>query len=246
VGATAAAARVSASGACLMPWAIDAVIEDPFAFGVHFGVLGPNNDPDTLFTFQLGSDGKFAGEDGAPGNFGALAVYGNGAVDYRDAIINECGSQGEDACNSGEQTVNFGETLDCDPKTGEIGKNTATALNARDERYYGVGPNTACDASSAAEAEDLAQTSCALSRVVPIAVIKDFPPQGHSAPTAIYAVDNFYIAGWDRAAPWGQPIGMVWGYLLQNEFAASPAWEFNFDAGQPDNPFAPVAVVLVE
>lgn len=247
VGAHAAAARVRASGACLMPWAIDAVIEDPSAFDEHFGVLGDPMDPETLFTFQLGSDGDFAGEDGSPGNFGALAIYGTGTVNYRDAIINECGSRGEDACDSDEQTVNQGDTLSCPNQTGELGKNTATALNERDLRYYGVGPNTACDADSYEQAETLALTECALSRVVPIAVIKDFPAQGSSESTDIYAVDNFYIAGWDRQAPWGQPQGMVWGYLLQNELVAVPAWEFNFGAGPgPENPFAPVAVVLVE
>ena len=245
IGARAAAAKVRVFGACLMPGAIDAVIEDDSAFITHFGILGDPANPDTLFTFQLGSGGDFAGEDGSPGNFGALGVYGANNRAYTDTIINECGNRGKGACDSESVTVGEGETLPCSPQTGELGATTNKALNDRDFRYYGVGPRTECDAGSAAEAEALTLTDCGLSRAVPIAVIKDFPSSGSSESTQIYAVDNFYIAGWDRNAPWGKPDGMVWGYLLQNELVASPAWQFDF-SNQSNNPFAPVIVAIVE
>jgi hypothetical protein len=260
VGANAAAAKIRASGACVMPWAIDAVTEDPDAFDSHYGVLGDPPDDETLFIFQLGSGGDFAGEDGSPGNFGALGVYGGGAVDYKDAIINECGSHDEDACDSGDSGVEPGETLDCESKTGNLGQNTNSALNERDERFFGFGPNTACDAQTYDDATGLASGDidtgydCAGARLVPVAVIKDFPPSGSSAPTEIYAIDNFYIAGWDRSGPWGTgdsdgdpDSGMVWGYLIQSELGATPAWEFSFDASSAgNNPFAPVITALVE
>ncbi|MBI1885686.1 MAG: Tad domain-containing protein [Chloroflexi bacterium] len=253
IGATAAAAKVRSSGACLMPWAIDAVTEDAFATDTHFGVLGDPPDDGKLFIFQLSAKGDFAGEDGSSGNFGALGIYGSNTNDYRDAIINECGSRDQDACDSGSQTVEFGKTLSCPAQTGELGRNTATALNARDERYFGTGPYTPCDASTYDQARQLAKGSCAPARLVPIAVIKDFPPQGSSGDVEIYAIDNFYIAAWDRAPKWGDgdadgdpDNGMVWGYLIQDELVATPAWQFVAGVGGPQNAFGPTIVALVE
>ncbi len=254
---SAAAAKIRAFGACVLPWAIDAHpdYEDTEAFGNVWGVLG-QEDPlntDQLFIFQLSPGGGFAGDDSAPGNFGALGIYGANANAYTDTIVNECGSQGESACDSDFQVVVPGETLDCDIQTGNLGANTNSALNERAIRFGEVGPDyTDCDASSYSDAVIKAD-SC-LGRLVVLAIIKDFPEQGSDI-IDIYGIVNFYIAGWDRCAPYndgncfGDPAvpdeGIVWGYLLLEELGGTPAWQFDFSQTS-NNPFAPVIVALVE
>ncbi len=69
----------------------------------------------------------------------------------------------------------------------------------------------------------------------------------------LYGIANFYIAGWDRCPPLNDgncygPVpdeGIVWGYLLLEEFGGSPAWQFDFSQTS-NNPFAPIIVALVE
>ncbi len=250
----AAAAKVRAYGACVLPWAIDAVIEDPEAYEEVWGVLGDPPNPEQLFVFQISSGGDFAGEDGAPGNFGALGVYGANANDYRDTIENECGGEGTSACNSDSQIVTPDDpTLDCDIQTGNLGTNTDKALTDRAERYGEVFPYTDCDASSYAEAVEKAD-SCE-GRLVVLAIIKDFPEQGSSEIVDIYGIANFYVAGWDRCPPlhdgdcYGNPpvtdTGIAWGFLLLEELGGTPAWKFDFSQSS-NNPFAPVIVALVE
>ena len=252
----AAAAKVRAYGACVMPWAIDAVIEDPNAWGEYWGVLGvppaaPPYDLEKLHVFQLSPGGGFAGEDGAPGNFGALGVYGANDAAYKDTIINECGSKDAGACNSDTQTVNPGESLDCDIQTGNLGATTNKALNQRAVNY-GETDLTVCDASSYAEAVSNAALAGCAGRSVVLAVIQDFPTSDAGL-IDVYGIANFYIAGWDRCPPFNNgncsgPIpdtGIVWGYLLLAEFGASPAWQFDFSQTS-NNPFAPVVILLVE
>ncbi len=247
----AAAAKIRAHGSCILPWAIDAVVEDPFAYDEVWGVLGDPVDLETVFVFQLSPGGGFAGEDGSPGNFGALGVYGANANDYRDSIENECGSQGAAACNSGSQTVSPGETLDCDIQTGNMGANTNSALAIRMENYGEVVPYSDCDANSYANA--VAKSDSCPGRLVVLAVIKDFPSSGF-APIDVYGIVNFYISGWDRCPPYNNgdctnsppnhDTGLVWGYLLYEQLG-SPAWQFDFGEST-NNPFAPVIVALVE
>jgi hypothetical protein len=250
---TAAAAKVRAYGACVLPWAIDAVepYEYPDAYEQVWGVLGDPPDPQQLFVFQLSPGGGFASD--SPGNFGALGVYGANDADYTDTIINECGSQGTNACNSDSQVVSPDDpTLDCDIQTGNLGATTNKALSERAERYGEVFPYRDCDASSYADAVDKAD-SCQ-GRLVVLAVIDDFPEHGSEA-IDIYGIANFYIAGWDRCAPYndgddcGDPkpadTGIAWGYLLLEEMGGTPAWQFDFSQSS-DNPFAPVIVALVE
>ncbi len=254
---TAAAAKIRAYGACILPWAIDAHpnYENPEDYGNVWGVLGEGDppDPDQLFVFQLSPGGGFAGDDTAPGNFGALGVYGANASDYRDTIENECGSQGENACNSDSQVVSPDDpTLDCDIQTGNLGGNTNTALTNRMVSYDEAFPYTDCDASSYSDA--LVKANSCQGRLVVLAVIKDFPTSG-SAIIEIYGIVNFYIAGWDRCPPYGDSddcgrpkpaeSGIAWGYLLLEELGGTPAWKFDFSQTS-NNPFAPVIVALVE
>jgi len=250
----AAAAKIRAFGACVLPWAIDAHpdYEDAFAFDEVWGVLGIPPDTDNLFIFQLSPGGGFAGDDSSPGNFGALGIYGANDRDYTDSIENECGSQGESACDSDSQVVVPGETLDCDIQTGNLGNTTNKALRVRALSHGEVEPFTDCDVSTYAEAADNAQTASCLARQVVLAVIKDFPESGADV-IDLYGIANFYIAGWDRCPPLNDgncygPVpdnGIVWGYLLLEEFGGSPAWQFDFSQTS-NNPFAPIIVALVE
>ena len=248
----AAAAKIRAFGACVLPWAIDAHpdFEDPYAYEDVWGVLGDPPNPELLIVFQLSPGGGFVGDDSAPGNFGALGVYGANANDYRDTIENECGSQGASACDSDSQVVVPGGTMACDIQTGNLGGNTNTALSNRADSYGEVSPYTDCDADSYAEAVD--NTDSCPARLVVLAIIKDFPSSG-SGPVEIYGIANFYVAGWDRCPPLNDgncfgPIpedGLVWGYLLLEELGGTAAWQFDFSQTS-NNPFAPVIVALVE
>ncbi len=250
----AAAAKIRAFGACVLPWAIDAVIEETTdeAVAKVWGVLGDPVEVKTLFVFQLSPGGGFAGEDGSPGNFGALGIYGKNADDYRDSIVNECGSQGQSACDSDSQVVIPGGTLDCDIQTGNLGKNSDKALRLRAEKFGEIAPYTGCDVSSYDMAVE--KSASCLGRIVVLAIIKDFPQSGFE-PIDIYGIANFYIAGWDRCPPHnngdctGNPpvtdTGIVWGYLLLEQLGGTAAWQFDFSQTS-NNPFAPVIVALVE
>ena len=86
-------------------------------------------------------------------------------------------------------------------------------------------------------------------RVLPIAIIDAFPPQGASAAVNIYGTVSFYVAGWDRQPPYGDgdtdgdpTSGMVWGYLIP--YTADPIWLV--DLGTSTNPFAAIVSALVE
>ncbi|MCH7835979.1 MAG: hypothetical protein IH864_03845 [Chloroflexi bacterium] len=243
----AAAAKIRAFGACVLPWAIDAVDEDPNAFGNVWGVLGDPMEVETLLVFQVSPGGQ-----PAPGNFGALGIYGSNDNDYTDSIINECGSQGESACDSDSQVVIPGGTLDCDIQTGNLGKTTDKALRTRVERFNEVSPYTDCDVSSYDMA--VVKSASCLGRVVVLAIIEDFPQSGFE-PIDLYGIANFYIAGWDRCPPHnngdctGNPpvtdTGIVWGYLLLEQLGGTAAWQFDFSQSS-NNPFAPEIVALVE
>ena len=250
----AAAAKIRAFGACVLPWAIDAVIEenDDEAVAKVWGVLGDPVEVKTLFVFQLSPGGGFAGEDGSPGNFGALGIYGANDNDYTDSIINECGSKGESACDSDSQVVIPGGTLDCDIQTGNLGKTTDKALRARADRFNEAAPYTDCDVSSYDMA--VVKSASCLGRVVVLAIIEDFPKSGSDV-IDLYGITNFYIAGWDRCPPYnngdctGSPpvtdTGIVWGYLLLEQLGGTAAWQFDFSQSS-NNPFAPEIVALVE
>ncbi len=251
VSPRAAAGKLHIIGSCVKPWAID--VPENFEGDPEESQWWNAWDPHTLFAFQL-SSGDF--QNGSSGNFGALAVYGNGATDYRDAITLSCADLPNDACDSGDKILSQGDVLPCETKTGGMGQNTMDAL----EELFAAEVDWECDVETDVEAGEVddaawaiaasnAEDSLCDARMVPLAVIEDFPPQGSSAPVLVYGIADFYIVEWDRCNPLGDGdcdgapgSGMVWGFMVPG--TAKPAWEYEW--GDTDNPFAPVVVKLVE
>ena len=190
---------------CVVPWAI-----------IGAPSLGPPVDYWGLAPRQLfiGHTADFA----TPGNFGAFTLYGNGALDYRQALVTPCGSGDRGACDQEDPRVWVGETLQCHAKTGNIGQNTDDALTQR----YGAG--TDCDAMSYEQAVALAETEPCKDRAVFIPIIDAWPPAGEiGEPLHILDIATFYVAAWDRNPPYGDldlngdtvpDAAMVWGYFL--------------------------------
>ena len=228
---TAAAGRQYAVGACIMPWGIIAGNTDPLD---HYGL-----DPTALRVFQDTNSN-------APGNYGAVAIYGNGNDTYVDLIHGVC--EPENNSCAIDAVLQEGEILeDCRAKTGRMGATTANAL----DDFYGPtdgGSPGPCDAQTYDEAVAKVQTSLCLPRAVPLAIINAFPPQGSSTDIAVYGIANFYLAGWDKQGNGddsdGVPVdGYVWGYLMES-MPANPAWDIEW--GNSNNPFAPIVITLVE
>jgi hypothetical protein len=234
VTARAAAAKMRAVAACVIPWAVVATagIEE------NWGLPDPD-DPDNLVGFHTS-------EFTTPGNFGALALYGNGAVAYREAIATECGDADSVCDQLGDPAVPVNGTLECDVQTGSMGQNTHDALTDRDDLYD---QDSSCDVASYQEAVEQAGNECGSSRAVLVPIIDGFPSAGHEA-IDILGIATFYIAGWDRSGPWGDEDmdgdtvdDMVWGYFLEDQDVVE-AW--NIQWGYSDDPFAPIRILLVE
>jgi hypothetical protein len=232
VTARAAAAKQQAVAACVIPWAVvgDETLGAEQYWGLELGHLVGFHTSD--FT--------------TPGNFGALALYGNGAVAYRDAIITPCGDANSVCDQLGDPAVPVNGTLECDVQTGSMGQNTHDALTDRDIVY---GQDSSCDVTTYAEAVQQAGEECGESRAVLIPIIDAFPPGGHGA-IDILGIATFYVAGWDRSGPWGDEDmdgdtieDMVWGYFLE-DVDVIEAW--NIQWGYSDDPFAPTRVLLIE
>ncbi len=230
---SAAAATVYVSGACVMPW----------------GIVGEDNHREHLFHLDVEAFYVFQNAEdfveGSPGNSGAVSIYGPGADVYGDAIEGIC-EPGNNACTT-DPMVFVDETLiGCTPKPGSMGNPTATHL---DIRFGATAPTPgACDATTYDEALILVEdTTCAL-RLVPVAVINAFPPQGSSIDLNIYGIVNFYLAGWDKTktcfiSPDGsERCGFVWGYLISNAPVSTAEVVFTRDFVA----FAPTGVALVE
>jgi len=232
VTARAAAGKQRAIAGCVVPWA---VVGDQ-----DLGAAGDWGLPVAQFV------GFHTAEFLTPGNFGALSLYGNGAVAYRDAIITPCGGA-DSVCNQvGDPAVPVDGTLDCDVETGGMGQNTHQALTERDIVY---GQDSSCDVTTYDDAVALAGTAACENRSVLIPIIDAFPTHGHGA-IDILGIATFYIAGWDRQGPWGDEdvdadtvADMVWGYFLQDQDVIA-AW--NIQWGYSDDPFAPTRILLVE
>lgn len=203
---TGALSSSAAGGVCVMPWAVDGD-----------ETLGPEDywglEPTELYAFRTFD---FA----TPGTFGALALYGNGAKDYKEAITFPCAGGVRGACDQSDPRVWVGETLVCAMKTGSLGQMTDDALTAR----YGNG--TECDALTYDEALTLAGRELCQDRAVFIPIIDAFPPLGGHGLIEILGIATFYIAGWDRYPPYGSgdmngdtvpDDAMVWGYFLFNQ-----------------------------
>jgi hypothetical protein len=232
VTAKAAAAKQRAVAACVIPWAV--VGDQDLGAAGYWGL-----QPGQLVGFHTS-------EFITPGNFGSLALYGNGADAYRETIATECGDADSVCDQEGEPYVPVGGALVCDVENGGMGQNTHMALTDRDELY---GQDSSCDVATYADAVEQAGKPCGSSRAVLIPIIDGFPPQGHGA-IDILGIATFYIAGWDRSGPWGDEDmdgdtveDMVWGYFLQDQDVIE-AW--NIQWGYSDDPFAPIRVLLVE
>ena len=102
MGASATAGRVPVTATCISPWAIQGIVNDA---SVDYGL-----DPVGLYIFHLS-----AGDWTTPGNFGALAIYGGGTSNYRNAVEGNCGEVV--ACNSASPYVAEGDTLACDSES---------------------------------------------------------------------------------------------------------------------------------
>jgi hypothetical protein len=99
---------------------------------------------------------------------------------------------------------------------------TDDALTQRYDPPNGAG--TACDATTHDQAVALAATDLCKDRAIFIPIIEAWPPAGQSGPVHILDLATFYIAGWDRSAPYGNvdvngdtipDDAMIWGYFLQ-------------------------------
>ena len=235
MGASATAGRVPVTASCIAPWAIQGIVNDA---SVDYGL-----DSDDLYIFHLS-----AGDWITAGNFGALAIYGNGATDYVEAIEGNCGQV--IACNSASPYVAEGDTLTCESKTGALGQNTDAALTTRYPPSTWATCDVQTDADGYAEAVAKAELPECKDRAVGMAIIDAFPPQGSSAPLEIWGLATFYIAGWDRWPARGDgdedgdpDDGMVWGYLVPA--TSLPAWSVQW-GWDSTNPFAPLVIVLVK
>ncbi len=229
---SAAAATVYVSGACVMPW----------------GIVGEDNhrehlyhlDEETLYVFQNKED--FV--EGSSGNFGAISIYGEGANTYGDAIEGVC-EPANNSCTD-DPMVFVDETLiGCTTEPGTKGAVTDKHL---DTRFPSSPSPGACDAATYLQALDRVKNTDCVERLVPVAVINDFPPQGSSIDLDIYGIVNFYLAGWDKSKtcftfPDGsEHCGFVWGYLISNAPVSTAEVVFTRDFVA----FAPTGVALVE
>ena len=241
VKAKALAGRVPVVSTCIFPWAVQAVTPNPEGdYGLDLNGNGVN---DEVFIFQDSSS-----DWATPGNYGALAVYGGGTNIYRNSIKGDCGAV--NACDSDSPFLADGQYLSCDSQTGALGQNTHSALSERYPSATWAQCDVETDGDAYAEAQAKAEDPNCVGRAVPIAIIDHFPPQGQSASILIYGLATFYIAEWDRQAPWGNgdtdgepPAGMVWGYLIPT--TSVPAWKVQWSLDST-NPFAPDVIALLE
>ncbi|KKL53697.1 hypothetical protein LCGC14_2272830, partial [marine sediment metagenome] len=111
---TGAVSSSAVDGVCVMPWFADG--DETLGSEDYWGL-----DPTDSYAVPL------IYTDTA-GTLGTLALYGPGAVDYRDAITTPCAGGDRGACDQPDPHVWIGETLTCDSLTGSIGSVTVHAL----------------------------------------------------------------------------------------------------------------------
>ena len=230
---SAAAATVYVIGACVMPW----------------GIVGEDNHEEHLFhldeeAFYVFQNQEEFVEDSA-GNSGAVSIYGSGADVYGDAIEGIC-EPGNNSCTDDPMVFVDKTLIGCTPKPGGMGNRTGTHL---DIRFGATAPSPgACDAATFDDALIVVEDPTCAQRLVPVAVINAFPPQGSSIDINIYGIVNFYLAGWDQSKtcfsfPDGsERCGFVWGYLISNAPVSTAEVVFTRDFVI----FAPTGVALVE
>jgi hypothetical protein len=237
ISASAAAAKMKAVAACVMPWGVVATDTMDNNWGL------PDPELDQLVGIV------YAPPPPAAGNFGILQLYGKGIDVYRETIKTPCGSGTVDACDQTDPEVCVGCTLTCDSETGLGGTAHDKALTGRDANSVPpAGPF--CDVATYDQAVEMVKTSaaCAAARAVLIPII-DALPRGGAAPLQILGLATFYVADWAKtpADSWDADgdtnNDMVWGYFLEN-VPVIPAW--NITWGYSDDPFAPISILLVE
>ena len=238
------------SGVCPFPWAV--VGPNPEQGAAGLWGLSPGDG----FVFQDSGQGGWT----TPGNFGALAVLGNGDRIYRDTITGEacaeegiaCGADDTNVCyetlcdtaKDADLTLAPGDTLSCSTQTGSLGGTTETALLER----YSPDADDECDAQSYFEAIIVfSNNTVCQDRLGGMFIIDAFPDSGSSQDVQILGIAWFYISGWDRWSPKGDgdldgspDAGYVWGYITDKP--AANIW----DLGDFISPFAPLVAVLVE
>ncbi len=245
---SAVAGDLTVNGACLKPWAIRAVSENPL---------------DPTGPFGLDEDERYVLKDkptNNPGDFGAITWYGRDTDSYRDAIKKDCGhfEVKENACTTdGQLLVREGDFLtECHGRQEQA----KHATNALDDRYDNPGR---CDVASAAEAAQMASRSRCADRAVTVGITSDLPLDDKShrggdakVDVTVYGIATFYIAGWanndkDCAGDGNDDDDdredCVWGYLIPHT-PALPQWLVSWST--PDspssNPLTPIGVALVE
>ena len=200
-----------------------------------------------------------------PGNFAPIRACGNGVPEYIDCIEGEL--------PTGFYKV--GETINVAVQPGNLGANTNTALNNR-YAIEGADNVWECDIDSypdtlsgmdpvgKAAAWDkyvnLPFDPVCNFRLVAVPILGHFPV-GASEDVEVLGVATFAIAKWDRKAPFGSSeststdacdlaannsgfkCGMVWGYLMES---VRPPNVLVGQIGDSENPFAPVAIAMVE
>lgn len=199
-----------------------------------------------------------------PGNFAPIRACGNGVPEYIDCIEGELPTGFYEA----------GETLNVAVQPGDLGANTNKALNSR-YAAEGADNVWECDVDSypdilsgmdpvgKAAAWEAYVTNPIVGcdfRLVAVPILGQFP-EGASEDVEVLGVATFAIAKWDRNAPFGNAegtsthacgtaannsgfkCGMVWGYFMEN---IRPPNVLVGQIGVSENPFAPVAIAMVE
>ena len=230
---SAAAATVYVTGACVMPWGIVGNGDIGSLYGL---------DETSLYVFQDEEQLKKS-TGSSSGNYGAMNIYGPGADTYKDAIRGIC--EPENTACTNDPIVYSDETLiGCSSKPGKLGGVTDKTL---DERFVSAPSAGACDAVDYAEALVRVEDTGCVERLVPIAIINDFPPSGVSVDVDVYGIINFYLAGWSKKETCFtidavEKCGFVWGYLISSAPVSTAQAVFTKDFVI----FAPTGEALVE
>lgn len=200
-----------------------------------------------------------------PGNFAPIGACGNGVVEYID-------------CIEGELPTEFyeeGDTVNVTVQTGNLGRNTAEALESRyaEEGADGIwecdsesfpDPLSGMDPVGKALAWDKYVTEpvepgCDF-RLVAVPILEHFP-FGSSQDVLVLGVATFAITGWDQSSPYGNVEGTTTnscGNAAKGTgFKCGMVWGYLMEnvrppnvllgsIGESRNPFAPTMIAMVE
>lgn len=249
----AATARVGAvSGGNVMPWAV--IPPDPDCdfdtVGQCQADTGPNGELEDCGTFQdcpfgLRGDRLYGFKSGGGGNTGVIDACGNGTVGYRECI------EGDPDADSG--FFEEGETVNVGLQGGNLGQNTASALEVRypsdtwAECDVESTPDavTGIDADGKAEAQERFVDSppdpeC-MRRLVLVPILRSMPPTGGgSADLEVLGVATFGVAQWNRtnnSDAWGTDSKVCTpqqgGQAPDDEFSCGMVWGYLMEGAIP-------------